>query len=171
MGHRLHPDRFAEIAGAAAGTRVGRCAAERARAGEAKTDRGIYFDFLEFERNILNNQTPNTPAVSLMYALAAQLDHIRQETLEARWRRHQEMADRTYEWIDEMNERGIRLSVMAPEGYRSPTVTTITVPEGWTGQRVAAEAKQRGFVIATGYGRLKDETSGSGTWVTTPSKS
>lgn len=128
---------------------------ERAK---SKTDRGIYFDFLEFERNILNNQTPNTPAVSLMYALAAQLDHIRQETLEARWGRHQEMADRTYEWVDEMNERGVRLSIMAPEGYRSPTVTTISVPEGWTGPRVAAEAKQRGFVIATGYGRLKDES-------------
>jgi aspartate aminotransferase-like enzyme len=30
---------------------------ERAK---TKTDRGIYFDFLEFEKNIQNNQTPNT---------------------------------------------------------------------------------------------------------------
>jgi aspartate aminotransferase-like enzyme len=31
---------------------------ERAR---ERSDRGIYFDFLEFEKNIRNNQTPNTP--------------------------------------------------------------------------------------------------------------
>jgi predicted phosphoserine aminotransferase len=127
---------------------------ERAR---SKTDRGIYFDFVEFEKNIQNNQTPNTPAVSLMYALAAQLDYIRAETIEGRWERHRVMAERTYAWVDEMAGRGIALEIMAPDGYRSPTVTTIRLPNGWSGPRVAAEAKSRGFQIATGYGRLKDE--------------
>jgi len=128
---------------------------ERAK---SKPDRGIYFDFIEFERNILNNQTPNTPAVSLLYALAEQLDYIRAETIEARWARHRAMAQRTYDWVAEMRDRGIMLEILAPEGYRSPTVTTIRVPEGWTGPRIAAAVKQRGFQIATGYGRLKDET-------------
>ena len=128
---------------------------ERAK---SKPDRGIYFDFVEYERNIQNNQTPNTPAVSLLYALAEQLDAIRQETIEARWARHNEMAQRTYEWVAGMNDRGVRLEILAPEGYRSPTVTTIRAPEGWTGPRLAAAVKQRGFQIATGYGRLKDET-------------
>jgi predicted phosphoserine aminotransferase len=128
---------------------------ERAR---SKTDRGIYFDFIEFEKNIQNNQTPNTPAVSLMYALAAQLDYIRAETIEGRWERHRTMAERTYAWVDEMKGRGIALEIMAPDGYRSPTVTTIRLPNGWSGPRVAAEAKTRGFQIATGYGRLKDES-------------
>lgn len=128
---------------------------ERAR---TKPDRGTYFDFIEFEKNLAKNQTPNTPAVSLMYALDAQLAAIRRETIAQRWTRHTDMAKRTYEWIEEMNERGVKLGVMAPEGYRSPTVTTITVPDGWTGSHITAEVKARGFVIATGYGKLKDAT-------------
>jgi aspartate aminotransferase-like enzyme len=128
---------------------------ERAK---TKTDRGIYFDFLEFEKNIQNNQTPNTPAVSLMYALAAQLDYIKEETIEGRWQRHQDMAERTWHWVEEMNGRGVGLEIIAPEGYRSPTVSCIRVPTGWSGPRVAAELKTRGFQIATGYGRMKDES-------------
>jgi predicted phosphoserine aminotransferase len=123
-----------------------------------KPDRGIYFDFLEFEKNIRINQTPNTPAVSLMFALEAQLEYIRAETIEGRWQRHREMAERTWKWVDEMRELGVGLSILAPEGYRAPTVTTIRLPAGWTGPRLAAETKVRGFQVATGYGRLKDQT-------------
>lgn len=123
-----------------------------------KRDRGTYFDFIEFEKNIQKNQTPNTPAVSLMYALAAQLATIRDETIERRWQRHAEMAERTYAWVDEMKARGIGLEVLAPEGRRSPTVTAIRLPEGWTGPRLAAAAAERGFRIAPGYGKLRDAT-------------
>jgi predicted phosphoserine aminotransferase len=123
-----------------------------------KPDRGIYFDFVEFEKNIVKNQTPNTPAVSLMYALDAQLRSMREETLEARWLRHEDMARRTYQWVDEMMARGHKMKVLAPEGFRSPTVTCITAPEGFTGSRIAADVKAKGFVIATGYGKLKDAT-------------
>lgn len=123
-----------------------------------KTDRGIYFDFVEFEKNIAKNQTPNTPAVSLMYALAAQLESIQEETIEGRWQRHADMAARTYQWVAEMSERGVPLEILAPEGFRSPTVTCIKSPEGWTGSRLTSEMKAKGFVIATGYGKLKDTT-------------
>lgn len=128
---------------------------ERAK---SKTDRGVYFDFLDLEKNILGNQTPSTPAVSLLYALAAQLDYIREETIEGRWRRHQAMAERTWKWVAEMNDRGVPLSILAPEAYRSPTVTCIGVPPGWSGPRVATEVKARGFQIATGYGKQKDNS-------------
>jgi aspartate aminotransferase-like enzyme len=37
-------------------------------------------------------------------------------------------------------------------------VTCVKVPEGWTGPRVSAAVRQRGFVIATGYGKLKEST-------------
>jgi aspartate aminotransferase-like enzyme len=113
---------------------------------------------VEFEKNIQKNQTPNTPAVSLMYALNAQLQSIREETNEVRWRRHAAMAARTYEWVEEMRERGVELSILAPDGYRSPTVTCITVPEGMAGSRITADMKARGYVIASGYGKLKDST-------------
>jgi aspartate aminotransferase-like enzyme len=128
---------------------------ERAK---TKTDRGIYFDFVEFEKNLAKNQTPNTPAVSLMYALAMQVESIREETIEKRWERHAAMARRTYAWVDEMREKGVALEIMAPAGYRSPTVTAIKTPANWTGSHLAAEVKARGFVIANGYGKLKDSS-------------
>ncbi len=129
---------------------------ERAR---SKNDRGIYFDFLEFEKNLVErNQTPSTPAVSLLYALAEQAEHIVQEGMEARWARHAAMAERTYRWVAEMNERGVKLEIVAPEGARSPTVTCIRLPDGWTGPKVVAETRKRGFAVATGYGKLKEES-------------
>jgi aspartate aminotransferase-like enzyme len=127
------------------------------RAAAAK-HRGVYFDFLEFEKYAKNNQTPNTPALSLLYALAAQLEHIEAETIEARWARHAAMARRTAEWVDEMRARGFAMRVLAPEGFRSATVTTITMPPGKAGSRITADLKTRGYVIASGYGKLKDET-------------
>jgi aspartate aminotransferase-like enzyme len=50
------------------------------------------------------------------------------------------------------------LSVLAPEGRRSPTVTTIRLPEGLTGPEVAGRLKRRGWTIGAGYGKLKDST-------------
>ncbi len=125
---------------------------------EARPDRGIYFDLVEFERYIQKNQTPNTPALSLLYALEAQLERIRTETIEGRWARHAEMARRTWAWTEEMRDRGLPLEILAPEGYRSPTVTCIRLPAGWTGPRVTAALADRGYTIAPGYGALKDET-------------
>jgi predicted phosphoserine aminotransferase len=120
---------------------------------EMKKDRGIYFDFLEFERNIQKNQTPNTPAVSLLYALAAQVEHLQAEGLDARLARHDAMAARTWQWCE-----GRGLGILAEPGFRSPTVTTIHCPAGWTGPSLASAVKERGYDIATGYGRMKDET-------------
>lgn len=118
--------------------------------------RGLYFDVLEFERNLEKNQTPNTPAVSLMYATAVQVEAILEEGVEARWNRHQEMADRTYAWVASMREEGVDLGILAPDGYRSPTVTCITVPQGVKGSAVCAAVSAQGFVIAPGYGKGKD---------------
>ena len=128
-----------------------------------KMDRGIYFDFHEFERNIQKNQTPNTPAVSLLYALAEQLDAMRTETNEQRWDRHQAMADRVYAWVQDMNDRGIDLRILAPSEYRSPAVTTILVPAPWTGPQVCAATQARGYTIATGYGKGRDGSIRIGT--------
>ncbi|HUF50342.1 MAG TPA: alanine--glyoxylate aminotransferase family protein [Longimicrobiales bacterium] len=119
----------------------------------SKKDRGIYFDFIEFEKNIQKNQTPNTPAVSLLYALKTQLDFIEEETIDGRIARHMQMAQRVWDWCAEL---GLRI-LAAPE-FRSPTVTTIYCPAGWTGPQLVAAVQQRGYNIATGYGRMKDET-------------
>ena len=130
-------------------------ALERAK---QQTNRGTYFDLVEFESYILKNQTPNTPALSLMYALAAQVHRITQETIEARWARHLAMAERTWSWAEELHGRGIAVGVLAPAGYRSPTVTCLTVPPGRKGSEINEAMKTRGFTISAGYGSLKDST-------------
>ncbi len=123
-----------------------------------KTDRGVYFDFLEFESFGAKNQTPNTPSLSLLYALAEQVNRIERETVEARWLRHAAMAQRTWKWADEMSGAGFPMAPLAPVGWRSPTVTCLRVPPGRTGTEINAAMKARGFTIATGYGKLKDTT-------------
>ncbi|HUQ81905.1 MAG TPA: alanine--glyoxylate aminotransferase family protein [Gemmatimonadaceae bacterium] len=121
-----------------------------------KRDRGIYFDLIEYDKAIRKNQTPNTPALSLFYALAEQLKDIRAETIEARWARHAAMAKRTWAWVDEVRDGGLPISVLAPEGSRSPTVTCVALPSTHNGGAVTAAMKARGFVISAGYGSLKD---------------
>lgn len=147
-------------------------ASERALARAREVEgRGYYFDLLDFERRIQRNQTPSTPAVSLLFALERQIRRIREEGLEARWRRHAEMAERTHRWVDELAEAtGRPFAVAAPRGYRSPSVTAIRLPDGETGSRrkrgprprtgpeVAAAARERGFTIAAGYGKLREST-------------
>lgn len=120
--------------------------------------RGVYYDLIEFERYLEKNQTPNTPALSLLYALEAQLAAIDEEGIERRWERHQAMAEHTWRWVAGMSDAGVPLAVLAPEGARSPTVTCITLPPSTTGPNVVAALKQRGWTIATGYGKLREST-------------
>jgi aspartate aminotransferase-like enzyme len=119
--------------------------------------RGQYFDLLEFDRYWKKHQTPTTPAVNLLYALVAQLRHIDEETMPGRASRHWAMAERCWEWVGSTGARW-GLSVLAPEERRSPTVTTIRLPEGLTGPEVAGRLKRRGWTIGAGYGKLKDST-------------
>jgi aspartate aminotransferase-like enzyme len=122
----------------------------------ANVTRGVYFDFVEFEKYTALNQTPNTPALSLLYALAAQLQRLDAEGIEARWARHAAMAQRTWAWVAEMRDDGIALTLPVVERFRSPTVTCIALPPGASSAPIVAEMKKRGFVIGAGYGKSKD---------------
>lgn len=128
------------------------------RRAETIPHRGTYLDILAFEAGLATHQTPNTPAISLLYALRAQLERIDAETITARCERHREMAERVWHWVDAMADRGVGLSMLAPDGYRSPTVSCIRLPEGRTGPQITARLGERGFTIAPGYGMLKDST-------------
>ena len=126
---------------------------ERARASKI---RGIYFDLVEIHASWLKHQSPNTPGVSLLYALDAQLERMMNEGMEARWARHAAMATRTWQWVDEQRNKGRDIRVLAPEGFRSPAVTCISAPAGKTGPQIVSAMKAQGFVITPGYGDAKD---------------
>jgi aspartate aminotransferase-like enzyme len=98
------------------------CAVSDRLLEKAKTvkGRGWYFDFLNLDKSLQKNTTPSTPAISLMRALSLQLDHIENEGVEARFARHQRLAEKTQQWATEQD-----FVLMAEEGYRSPTVTNV----------------------------------------------
>lgn len=122
-------------------------------------DRGYYFDLLTFEKQIAESQTPTTPAVSMLYALDFQLRRIEVEGVEERWRRHWEMARRTHEWAEALtSETGEDFSVLAPPGFRSPTVTALRLPGRLAGPEVARRLQERGYTVSPGYGKLKERT-------------
>ena len=135
-------------------------ASERLMARSAEAPRkGVYFDLETFAKQLDNLQTPNTPAVSLFYALAEQLRRIAAEGMVSRWARHRTMAERCAQWVDSMrDEHGVGLSILAAEGERSPTVTCVVLPDGVEGPYVVSATKERGFVIGGGYGKLKGTT-------------
>jgi aspartate aminotransferase-like enzyme len=118
--------------------------------------RGQYFDLLEFDMNWKKHQTPNTPALTLIYALLTQLERIDAEGLEQRAARHLAMARRCWAWTGGLGDMG--LSLFAPEGARSYTVTAIAMPPSLPGSRVTARLEERGYTIGSGYGKLKDST-------------
>jgi len=116
-------------------------------------DRGWYFDLLRMERHRLKDSTPATPAISLIYALDAQLDHILAEGREERFARHAAMAERVQSWVLKHD-----LSLYAPEGYRSKTVTTVVNNLELDITALNEFLLSKGMRIANGYGPLKDIT-------------
>lgn len=120
-----------------------------ARAHEIE-NRGYYFDLPLLEKYLLRNQTPATPALSLLYALDRQLEDMVAEGMEARVARHLALRDRTIAWA---TERGF--SLFAAEGYRSPTVTCISNDRGLDIAALNQYLRQAGMIISNGYGPLK----------------
>lgn len=121
----------------------------------AVADRGLYFDLVEFDAFARRSQTPNTPALPLLFALEAQLAAMTQEGIGPRWARHEAMRARMEDWI---RESLLPLGILAPVGARSATISTISLPAGVSGMRVAEALRQRGYVIGTGYGKLREST-------------
>ena len=118
----------------------------------ASAARGLYFDLLEFEEFGAKNQTPNTPAVSLFFALDAQLDAILAEGLAARWARHNAMRECVESWVDHVRaDRGIDISIPVAPSHRSPTVTTLKLPRGMDGRQLVDAVRARGYAIGAGY--------------------
>lgn len=113
--------------------------------------RGWYFDFLILEKYLKRNTTPATPAISLMRALKVELDHIFAEGLEARFARHQALAERTRQWALDRD-----FTMVSEDGYHSPTVSNIRNTLALDVSDLNKFLKERGMVISNGYGSLKD---------------
>jgi aspartate aminotransferase-like enzyme len=117
-------------------------------------NRGYYFNFEELEKYAQRNaQTPTTPTMSLISGLHEQLGRMLNEGAEARERRHRAMAARVQDWARE------RFGLFANEKYLSPTITNVlnTRKEKISTGDFRKALRERGLLIANGYGKLKGE--------------
>lgn len=117
--------------------------------------RGYYFDFVEFEKNAVKNNTPSTPAVPLLYALRQKVESIMEEGLDSRYARHAELNAMVHAW---MAKHGFEN--FAPEGYRSKSLTCIDNTDGRLDVPAFVKAlrAKHNVLINGGYGKIKGTT-------------
>jgi aspartate aminotransferase-like enzyme len=128
-----------------------------ARAATAR-DRGYYFDLVEFQKNAEQSMTPSTPSIGHVYALASKLQDIFAEGLEARFARHQKLAEATRAWAARHG-----FTLFPEKGFESVTLTCVNNGAKPGGRAVDAPklqklVKEQGFLIDGGYGKIKGTT-------------
>ena len=100
------------------------------------------------------NQTLTTPNCTLANQMFVQLDYIvNEEGVQERIDRHLRMRDIVHEWV--RNTNGYDL--FAQRGHRSPTLTTVMVPEGVTVDQlkgIKEAMREHGYLYDPGYGKL-----------------
>lgn len=123
--------------------------------GRHVSSRGTYLDLINLYKYIQSKpyQYPSTPSISHMYALNTQLDYILdEEGLQRRFDRHVRLAEMTRNWAQK------HFDLFAADGYRSETVTTLKNIQGISIAELKRRMSARGYVLANGYGNLKEKT-------------
>lgn len=126
-------------------------ALERAK---SMPNRGYYFDFIEFAKNAEKNNTPSTPAISLIFGLQHILSVIENEGIEKRFARHKKNNAMIHEWAARHDFKHF-----APEGNRSVSLSCFHTPAGFDQSAFIKTLKSKhGFIINGGYGKIKGLT-------------
>jgi aspartate aminotransferase-like enzyme len=121
---------------------------------ETQTDRGYYFDFLEFKKNQENDMTPSTPSIGHIHALESKLDDIFSEGLTNRYERHARTNALVHEWVGRTG-----FDFFAEGGFRSKTLTCVRNSRGIDVLKLARDLREKHhLVIDPGYGKIKGKT-------------
>ena len=126
-------------------------ALERAK---SQPNRGYYFDFIEFAKNAEKNNTPSTPAISLIFGLQHILGTIAAEGMAQRFVRHASNNALIHAW-------GARhgFANFAPAGRESVSLTCFKKPEDFDQATFIKNLKAKhGYIINGGYGKIKGLT-------------
>ncbi len=130
---------------------VSESAIERAK---ETPNRGYYFDFIEFAKNAAVNNTPATPAISLLFGLQYILGEIRKEGLQRRIARHAKTNSMIRAWGERHG-----FSLFSPENRSSKALTCFATPEGFDLSGFIKDLKTKhNFLINGGYGKIKGQT-------------
>jgi len=115
---------------------------------EASKSPRFYFDWRKMRKSIADKQTPFTPAVTIVVALAEALRQIKREGLENVFARHAWLAQATRAGAQAL---GLQLFAQAP----CNVLTSIRVPEGINGKTIVKRLREEyGVSIAGGQGEL-----------------
>ncbi len=121
------------------------------------TNRRHYFDLRKMKEaaDRPTPQTPSTTPVSLVKSLHAALQMINEETVAGAYRRHERMAQAT-----RLGVKALGLSLYpAGDFRRSPTVTTVALPEGRDPSHMLKWVeKNYGIVLGNGLGKIGKTT-------------
>src|SRR2546421_7115038 len=121
---------------------------------EKLSNRGFYFDFLEFKREQAEWMTPSTPSIGHIHALQFKLEEILEEGLEARFARHARTNALVHDWV-----RRTGFDFFAEEGFRSKTLTCVKNNKGIDVLEFARKLREKHhLVIDPGYGKIRGQT-------------
>lgn len=116
---------------------------------DATPVRSFYLDIRRYRKSIAENDTPFTPANTLIRAQRASLKRIRAEGIENLWARHEKIAKACRAAVQAM---GLKLFAEHPNS----ALTVITVPEGVDGSGTLKKMeKQYGYKLADGQDNMK----------------
>lgn len=136
------------------GLTVFACSQDALERAEGMPNRGYYFDFIEFAKNAAQNNTPSTPAISLIFGLQHILGVIAAEGVKNRYARHAANNAMIHEWG---KRRGFKN--FAPEGRQSVSLTCFHTPAGFEQSAfIKTLNAKHGFAINGGYGKIKGLT-------------
>jgi len=140
------------------GTGVFVCSPSALAKAAAMSDRGYYFDFIEFQKNAEQSMTPSTPSIGHVNALDSKLEDIFAEGLEARYARHRKTNQMTRNWAAKHG-----FTLFPEKGFESITLTCISNGARTEGRTVDVPKLQKlvkdaGFLIDGGYGKIKGTT-------------
>jgi serine---pyruvate transaminase len=108
-----------------------------------------YFDLSAAKKALGKNDTPWTPAVTLIIGLEKALKMVREESIEGIWNRHARLADALRSGCTAL---GLKLFSSSP----SNALTAVYVPEGVEFKKFNSVLKQKyGITVAGGQGDLK----------------
>ncbi|MCF7870903.1 MAG: alanine--glyoxylate aminotransferase family protein [Candidatus Omnitrophica bacterium] len=110
-----------------------------------------YFDLKKALNKHKSNDTPYTPAVTLVTALAVALDAINKEGVEKRWEKFEKLAEATRSAAEALG-----LSVLSSRP--SASTTAIKLPDNIKSSQIVKILREKyGLAIAGGQAQLKDK--------------
>jgi len=146
-----------------AGFGIGFISKEAEEKAEKVTNKGHTTDITKQLGRARKNQTLTTPNCTLANQMFVQLDRIvNDEGIANRFARHNEMRGMVEKWVDGLDG----FEMFAPEGFRSPTLSTVLCPAGVTIDQLKKGVKEalrgEGYLMDPGYGKLNTAMADAG---------